>query len=486
MSEIQHHQLTKFLKEGSHPPWPGIFLIHGQEMLVEKSSEKIVAHLLDGESPDLCCEKIEGLIENLTDALERLNTFSLLTGPKIVMFKEARLFEGRRSDQRSVDRIVDAWNDEDEHQAAKSLFNLCGRLEIDLDGIGHSAPKNEMLKSLLGRLGTGGVEKLVQYGLSRGWSPTASNDHGEVLLQALEKGFPQHHYLIVTVYAKVPKNLKLYKSFRNHGVVIDCNIPMGERRADKAAQETVLRQTLDELLARARKHLAPGAFHALCQLTGFDPRLFVQNVEKLIDYVGDRPELTKDDIHAVLKRTKVDPVFELTNAVADRNLVQSLTLLHALLEAKWHPLQILSALANQMRKLLVAKSFIASDLGKSWSRGISYPQFQKTVLPSVVAYDNHVRETTNGWLDNFTETAQKGKGGKKKGPDVVLAANPKSPYPVYQSLLKAEKYTLQELVNAMANLNHTDLRLKSSGQDAALVLKNTLIGICGSGNGQRP
>jgi DNA polymerase III subunit delta len=483
MSEIQHNQVTTFLKEGSHQPWPGVYLIHGQEMLVEKSADQLVAKLLDGESSDLCCEKIEGLIENLTDVLERLNTFSLLTGPKIVIFKEARLFEGRRNNERLVDQIVDSWKSEDEHQAAKSFFNLCNRLEIDLESIHHGAHKNETFKSLLGQLGNDAVGKLAQYGQSQGWSSVGSGDHVEVLLRALDKGFPRQHYLIITVYAKVPKNLKLYKSFRNHGVVIDCNIPLGERKAEKAAQESVLRQTLDEVLAKANKHLFPDAFQTLCQFTGFDPRIFVQNVEKLIDYVGERPEITAEDIHAVLKRTKVDPVFELTNAVADRNLVQSLSYLNRLLNAKWHPLQILSALTNQMRKLLVAKSFVASEYGKCWSRGTHYRQFQKTVMPAIIAHDNQVGDKTKDWLDLFTEKTEKGRGGKKKAPDVVLAVNPKSPYPVYQTLLKAEKYTLQELVNAMANLNQTDLRLKSTGQDAAIVLKKTLMGICGSRNG---
>jgi hypothetical protein len=30
----------------------------------------------------------------------------------------------------------------------------------------------------------------------------------------------------------------------------------------------------------------------------------------------------------------------------------------------------------------------------------------------------------------------------------------------------------------MAGLNQTDLRLKSTGQDAAMVLKKTIMGIC--------
>lgn len=423
MSEILHSQLETFLKESVGRPFPDVYLIHGQEMLVEKCTEQLVVELLDGQSPDLCCEKIEGVAENLTDALERLNTFSLLSNTKIVLFKETKLFEGRGNPQRLVKQIADAWNNAD------------------------------------------------------------SGDHVEILRQAIERGFAQHHYLIATVYSKVPKNLKLYKSFQEHGVVIDCNIPLGERRSDKAAQEAVLRDTMNALLAKAGKRLSPRAFQSLCRLTGFDLRTFVQNVEKLIDYTGDRAEMTEEDIRAVLRRTKVDPVFELTNAAADRNLIQALFFLKTLLDAGWHPLQILAALANQMRKLLIAKSFATSEYGKCWTRGMTYPQFQRTVMPAIEAHDQQLREQNTDWLEKSAQKSKKAKNGGKGASDVVLAVNPKSAYPVYQTLLKADKYTPQELVNAMARLNQADLQLKSTGQDAAMILKKTLMGICGPKNG---
>ena len=116
------------------------------------------------------------------------------------------------------------------------------------------------------------------------------------------------------------------------------------------------------------------------------------HVEKLIDFVGARDEITAQDIDAVLKRTKIDPVFELTNAVADRNLQQALFQTNALLGAGWHPLQILSALANQVRKLLVAKDFVHSQWGQPWTSGVSYPLFQKRVMPGIQAFDQHNRE----------------------------------------------------------------------------------------------
>lgn len=478
MSEISHNQLPAFLKEFTGKPPSCIYLIHGQEMLVEQSAAKILDGLLKGESQDLCCEKVEGLVENLPDVLERLNTFALLSGPKIVLFKDTKLFEGRSHHQQMSEQIIDAWQGDDVHRAAKLFLNWCSRLDVDLDAISIGSPESEPLKTLAGPLGIDGVEKLAHYCRSQGWKPLISSDHSVVLQRALERGFPPDHFLVVTVHSRVPKNLKLYKAFQKHGVVIDCNIPLGERRSDKLAQEAVLRHTLDELMAKAKKRLSPGTFQSLCRLTGFDPRTFVQNAQKLIDFTGDRLEITEEDIQIVLRRTKADPIFELTNAVADRDIGQTLFYFNALMNSKWHPLQILSALANQMRKLLVAKSFTASAYGGRWARGMTYPQFQQSVLSAVIDYDNHLRDQTSRWPDASTQNKRKGRVDKREIQDIALATNPKSPYPVYQTLVKSDNYTLQELVESLGRLNRADLRLKSTGQDAAMVVRKTIMEIC--------
>lgn len=479
MSDIQHHQFTDFLRRGAVSSLPAVYLIHGQEMLVEQSTMQLVNKLLDGAEAQICCEKVDGVMENLPGVLERMNTYALLSGPKIVIFKEAKLFEGKANPQAMAERIADAWDANDMNQAAKQFWGLCGGLDIDPDSARHGHMGNDALKALHGRLGTEVIQKMVDYGHSKGWMPSASGDPLADLQRAIKNGFPQGHSLIVTVHSKVPKNLKLYKNFRDHGAVIDCNIPQGERRSDKAAQEAVLRHTLEELLAAADKHMSPGAFQYLCRYTGFDPRTFAQNVEKLIDYAGENKEISEEDIHAVVKRTKSDPVFELTSAVADRNLSQALFYAQALLGAKWHPLQVLSALANQMRKLLIAKSFAAGSYGTPWVRGMAYSQFQSTVMPAVIAHDKAVRDQSKAWQDTSGTASSKKPGGKKKGGDIVLAANPKSPYPVYQTLLKSEKFSLEELTGAIFKLSRADLRLKSSGQDHTLVLKRLIMDICG-------
>ena len=44
-------------------------------------------------------------------------------------------------------------------------------------------------------------------------------------------------------------------------------------------------------------------------MTGFDLRTFINNLEKLIAYTGERKNITKDDVKSVLERTRIDPIY---------------------------------------------------------------------------------------------------------------------------------------------------------------------------------
>lgn len=477
MAEIVHTFLSEYLKKTASEDCPQVWLIHGQEVLVEKSGQAVCEHLLGKEDREISREMIDGFAQNIPDLLAQLNTFALLANTKVVIFKDAKIFQSSGAQPELAAQIQAAWEDQDIKKAAKSLLSLCGRLGIEIEQIPHQLDAYPDLTSLYQSLGKNAMGQLVNYCEDRGWSAAAADSHMEMLQKGIEKGFPQGHTLLITANTKVPKNLKLYKAIAADGAIVDCSVPLGERRADKDAQHAVLRQTMENMLKKAGKRLAPPLFQDLVDLTGFDLRVFIQNLEKLINYVGNREDITPEDIHALLRRTKSDPLFQLTNAVSDRNVKQALFYAHSLLSAQWHPLQLLAAVANQIRKLLVAKDFAVSAFGQSWSAGMPYAQFQQIAMPAIAAYDEHVGEQMIPWP--VKTSSKKGAGRKDASTDLRLAPNPRNPFPVYQTMLKSEKFSREELLNAMVRLNETDLRLKSSGQDPFIVMKKTILNICG-------
>jgi len=106
-------------------------------------------------------------------------------------------------------------------------------------------------------------------------------------------------------------------------------------------------------------------------------------------------------------------LYELTNALTDRNWDQSLFFLDSLLGGEIHALQVLAAIANQVRKLLLAKDFAESTFGAAWHPAGTYPQFQKSGMPAVVQFDRERLARSKAGKAFLAETLPEGQKGKR-------------------------------------------------------------------------
>jgi DNA polymerase III delta subunit len=68
----------------------------------------------------------------------------------------------------------------------------------------------------------------------------------------------------------------------------------------------------------------------------------------------------------------------------------------------------------------------------------------------------------------------------KKPGDLLLAQNPKNPYPLYLLMRKAARFTRDDLFLALADLLDSDRHLKSSAQDPKMALERLVMRLCGS------
>ena len=331
------------------------------------------------------------------------------------------------------------------------------------------------------------LDETIAYCRENNLSVPAARDDSRTLQLAIEKGFPGDNHLIITT-DMVDKRRGLYKTLSSEGMIVDCSVPKGARRADRIAQEAVLADRKDAILGAGQKTMSPAAYQALYAKTGFDLRTFSSNLEKLVSYVGDRREITVEDVESVLPRTKIDPIYELTNALADRSPEQTLFFLDSILSSDIHPLQAFAAMINQIRKLLLVKDFVESPYGSNWQAACPYDYFQTHIIPAVIAYDRELLDQLDRWqsmLDEEADSQSPGTPVKKKKKnkattDLLIAKNPKNAYPIYQLFKKSERYTKEELLAAVDSLNAADKRLKSSGQNPKLVLEKVVLDICGT------
>ena len=490
MSEIHFKELKNYLialeKNRKTEAAAPVYLIFGEELLWNIALEDLLDALIPGRDRSLNYDPVDGTNENIKAAIEGVNTYSLLSGTKVVAIIDSKIFYSKQDEGNLLEKAKEAFDAENMKTAAKYLLSLMGLLNLTFDDI-TGENRNKALKLDPEKFRDAvWFDKIVTYCTDKKLSIPSEGDNAALLQTAVEKGFPKGNHLIITT-DMVDKRRKLYKAIQKKGVVINCSVPKGARRADQLAQEAVLAERMETLLHGSGKTVDRRTFRAMYELTGFDLRIFSENLNTLITYVGDRKKITQDDVEYVLKRTKKDPIYEFTNAISDRDLEKSFFFLDSLLSDNFHPLQIIAAVTNQIRKLLIARGFIESTHGRSWHSGIQYGQFKSSIMPAVQKYDRDILNQLQKWDDTLSKKKEVNKsrsekvGKKKKKPtatDLVIAKNSQNPYPVYQMLLKSEKFTTNELIAAFEKLSEADLRLKSTRQSQKLVLEQAILGIC--------
>jgi DNA polymerase-3 subunit delta len=429
---------------------------------------------------------MDGTQANIHEAIERVNTFSMLSGKKIVAITDSRIFYSKQDEGRLLEQARQACEDGDIPKAAKYLLSLLGVLNLTFDDL-NKEKRTKTLKVDSEKLDDGEwLDTLICHCEENNLEIPSGDDAAGILQKAIDKGFPEGNHLIITAEL-VDKRRGLFKTIKENGMIIDCSIPKGDRRADRMAQEAVLKERMKDILQKSNKAIEKDAYLAMYDMTGFDLRTFLNNLEKLVSYVGNRDNITVADVESVLKRTKVDPIYALTNAISNRNTEEALFYLSSLFSGTIHPLQVLAAITNLMRKLLLVKGFVESPHGEAWQADCPYARFQNRVMDDLRRYDAELMDLLNDWSnvllpDNSVKKKENHKKGSKKkskpDTDLLVLKNPQNPYPIYQVMKTSENFTRDELIAGLACLSEADLKLKSTGQNPQFILEQAIFFIC--------
>ena len=488
MPELNYSKLNSYLNGKKPPPFYPVYMIYGEESLYKTAFNTLLDSIIPVSKRSLNYDPMDDDGQNINGIIERVKTFSLQPGPKVVALFDSKIFYAKQDEAKLLDKAKEAFDKNDFKKAAAFFASLLARQNLTFDDIGKQDEKIELKPERAGDRQW--IEKLCNYCIENGFSIPAYDDNAAALEKAVENGFPKGNHLIITT-DMVDKRRSLFKTILEKGFVIDCSVPKGARREDKLAQEAVLIEKMKTILSKTGKTINKDAFHAASEMTGFDLRAFAHNMENLANYVGDRKNITVEDVDAVLQRSKKDPMYEITNAVADKNLPQALSVLESLLSENIHALQILGAISNQVRRLIMAKGFLESSHGSAWYPDIPFGRFKNTVLPEIQAYDKLLLDQLYAWENLFdpgsgTEEHAGKKKKRKTSTDLLIARNPQSPYPVFQTLRKSEAYAKEELLNALEQLARTDIQLKTTGQNPKLIMEAAIFCICTKSKGKAP
>ncbi len=458
-----------------------MFLIYGEELLVKTTLDILLDMLLPGEARKINYEPVDGGETAIPGAIERVNTYSLLNGPKVVAILDSQIFYSKQDTTAVIEQAHVACKRNETRKSALLLLKVMALLGLSLEDVTPESSENLLKLTGEQRKDDRWVADIVDYCKEKGLQVPTGSNMADLLQEAVTRGFPEQQYLVITTDI-IDRRRKLYKAIVDKGLVIDCSVPKGDRKADRTVQAAVLNDQLNKTLAESGKKLDPEGRALLVEMSGFNLRSVTNSVKQLASFIGIRITITVEDVRQVVSKTRHDPIYDFTNSITDRNRAAALFFLGSLLADNLHPLQLLAAMVNQVRKLIHIKGFTEGSSGKVWYRDCHYAYFREQVIPAIVAYDRVLSSEIAGWEEALTPAVGK-KGGKKKkqskvAADLLIARNPRNPYPVYQMLKKSERFSKRELLACLELLDEADTRLKSTSMDPKLVLEEVVLAVC--------
>lgn len=196
-------------------------------------------------------------------------------------------------------------------------------------------------------------------------------------------------------------------------------------------------------------HFDGEALDLFTMLAGEDTRQIDNELEKLDLYLGEERRVRPDDVRSIVSQTKGGVVFELGNAIGQRQLAYSLALVDQLIEQNEQPIGILlAAIVPKVRNLFAAKQIEERHRIRP---GGSYQSYAAA-------------------LERLPEKELARLPKKKDGSGLNV-------YPLFLAAKEAVKFTGDELLVALEECLKANRRLVTTSLDPVIVLNQLLFRI---------
>ena len=183
------------------------------------------------------------------------------------------------------------------------------------------------------------AEKRVIIIENSGWFQKGGDKMAEYLPHLPETSY------IVFVETQIDKRSKLYKAVKNKG-----------RISEFAHQdEQTLKRWIWGMLKKEDKNITAADMQFLLERTGTEMAHIKTEMEKLLCYTMGKTEITREDIEEICTKRVQNQIFDMINAIADKNQKKALDLYYDLLTLKEPPMRILALIGRQFNLLLQVK-----------------------------------------------------------------------------------------------------------------------------------
>lgn len=231
----------------------------------------------------------------------------------------------------------------------------------------------------------------------------------EHLQTSLAKGLGPEQFFLMTISGKLAKNSRFYKALAATAEIQEFSKSEKPWELEKQAVE----MARDGL--RGRGIQAPGAVcEAMAARIGGDARLLEQEVEKIDLYLGERRELTLEDVELMIGAHQESQVFALSDCIGRRDLPRAMDLLSRLETQGASPIAVMATLHNALREMGYLRALLADGGG----------QLQE-----------------NGRFGKFTFTDEAG----REGFQALIGDKKRSPFRLYQLARQSRGFSVGQM-----------------------------------------
>ncbi len=434
MSDELEDALQELAAGGEAP----VYLLSGEEFLVRKAAETLIAKLVPGGSADLNLVTLDATSPR--EVAAELAMMPMFGGRKVVLLRDPEFLAPKKGRADALGKAREAWKANRRKEAARRILAIAARAGWgagDLDPSASGTPKPEdWQRELSITLADVDVEFLKEVAaFCREENLTAPSGDETALLDWL-KAKPGKGQVLVIVTSDLEKSSGFVKLVKDEGRFLEFKVAAKLKDLD-------LTEFVAETLAPYKKKLAPAALEKLKDRVGGNFRLLQSELVKLCLYT-DAPAITAKDVELLVGHIREGEYFELAEALQKRDFPTALKCVEDAIQQGAAPLMLHGTITSVVRNLLVSFERMQALTGGKPPR--NYGDFQARVWPKVEAE--------------------------------VKAAKGKLPHPYasFMGMQSATAFGRQELLTALVMCAEADLALKLGGDE--LVLERLLWTVC--------
>lgn len=172
--------------------------------------------------------------------------------------------------------------------------------------------------------------------------------------------------IVIFVETEVDKRNKLFKMLRDRGTVSEMN----------GLDDKNLKLFVASLLEQEGKKITEALVSYLLDKTGTDMINICNEVEKIINYIGERNVIQKEDIDSVVTTQISGKIFQMIDAIGSKQSGRALSLYYDLLSVREKPMSILFLITRHFNILLQVKDLQSRGFaGASIGEMVGIPPF---------------------------------------------------------------------------------------------------------------